>query len=612
MQSNYLVIKEENEDNKASSYPIQMLLHNKLVGVLPVKIQRINNEIYYYYDITSKQTLKTILETRQLSYKEIKEIVLDIMDTVESSREYLLDENDFVLDKDYIYISYADHKVYLCYKKGYQKSMREQIKEFMECLMNKVDYKENRAVILIYSLYKKSTEDCCTFQDLKIIIEDTGKEDLQESNTEQNIPDVIIQESKTNEAKKIEQYVPNHQESNQCHGTALKKIKSIDYNKNKLDSKISGEVKNKESILSHFIVCKSKDKKDDSRFQSSITEHIKSNRTDKMDKAVRRELQKKEKEKRNENEKGNEKEKKGEIKEKINKGTVKVSIPLMKEKLEEEVEIECYSIKTKLLVAVSILLTIMFFFIILYSGVLLNEIGNRLDMSKLIGVIIMLLSIEAYSVSKILSEKETQIVSRVEYVDQSDELYHNNSEKLMIKNAADPIKLIDVNTCDNSITYDSKISLSMETMKSNDMKNEYQDRKQNKYIHNIQRDDEYENESEETILLADLGTSEYRLVPIHNREYANIYLIEFPFFIGKLKTNIGYSIENSAVSRYHLKIEEEGETFYITDLNSRNGTFLNGNQLEPNIPYELYLGDEIGIANIIYQFSDSTNSHGKY
>lgn len=50
------------------------------------------------------------------------------------------------------------------------------------------------------------------------------------------------------------------------------------------------------------------------------------------------------------------------------------------------------------------------------------------------------------------------------------------------------------------------------------------------------------------------------------------------------------------VSRQHLSIEQSQGRYYITDLNSVNGTWLNGHPLKPHTPYEMQHGDELQLG----------------
>lgn len=76
----------------------------------------------------------------------------------------------------------------------------------------------------------------------------------------------------------------------------------------------------------------------------------------------------------------------------------------------------------------------------------------------------------------------------------------------------------------------------------------------------------------------------------------------FPYIIGKLVGAVDGVVEHATVSRIHCKIYAEEENYFITDLNSTNGTILNGEVLVPNNKNQLHLGDEIQIGHVTYVF----------
>ncbi|XHR80227.1 MAG: FHA domain-containing protein [Gloeotrichia echinulata GP01] len=57
--------------------------------------------------------------------------------------------------------------------------------------------------------------------------------------------------------------------------------------------------------------------------------------------------------------------------------------------------------------------------------------------------------------------------------------------------------------------------------------------------------------------------------------------------------DISYLQNADVVSRIHAQIKVEGNNYFIEDLRSSNGTFLNDSKLEPINPYRLNLGDRI-------------------
>ncbi|MFH1092234.1 MAG: FHA domain-containing protein [Pseudomonadota bacterium] len=81
------------------------------------------------------------------------------------------------------------------------------------------------------------------------------------------------------------------------------------------------------------------------------------------------------------------------------------------------------------------------------------------------------------------------------------------------------------------------------------------------------------------------------------------------FLLGQGKVSIGRTpdcdikIDNPAISRKHATIEFSGDEYILNDLQSSNGTFLNGERIAE--PSKLKPGDVIGLAKFELQFQDS-------
>ena len=58
------------------------------------------------------------------------------------------------------------------------------------------------------------------------------------------------------------------------------------------------------------------------------------------------------------------------------------------------------------------------------------------------------------------------------------------------------------------------------------------------------------------------------------------------------------ALETTTISRYHLSITHTGELVMITDLESVNGTFVDGEKLKANEPRPLYGGEEIQVGHL--------------
>ena len=73
---------------------------------------------------------------------------------------------------------------------------------------------------------------------------------------------------------------------------------------------------------------------------------------------------------------------------------------------------------------------------------------------------------------------------------------------------------------------------------------------------------------------------------------------ENEFLIGKSREKVQGGITgNSAVSRVHCKIVRKNGDFYVVDMESSNGTYVNGKKIKPGVPEPIFEGCQLRIAN---------------
>lgn len=414
MNSNYLIITLSEE---IEQYSLKMLINNNVSGILLLELRIIDNRKCYYYNITSKQSLSNLIEKGLINQLKIKELIIEIIQIMEKTQEYLLLEDEFILNPEYIYLDNNSFKVSLCYLPGYKSNIKQQFCQLIEYFMNKINYKDKDTVLLIYSLYQVSREEDCTFKKIYAILNE------------------------------------------------------------KIDEEINEEVHEKiEPIL-------------------------------------------------------NEKEKQQPI--------------FMEEKIEDEVEVEKYSIKATMISIFSILFCFTIFIILIKSGFLIND-GKR-DFVNVAIVSIIFICLEGIVLNKIW--KPENKIAKVK----------NRKNYIIVNKKGKDIKEKQIDKFDKEET---------------------------ELLTN------YSSPAEQSVFLQSLERE--------NKE--NIKLTSFPFLIGKLKENVDYSLNYYGISRIHAKIENYGKEYYIIDLNSTNGTYINGNRIESNKKQRIELGDEIAFAQIKYQF----------
>ncbi len=155
LYNSYMVlIPKETENEAVDTYSRKMLTKNDISGLLPCEIRCVDMEERYYYDISSKQPVVNVFEKGQVDELQTEKLVEKIIEAVKEARKYMLFENSFVLSPQYIYMNISNFEVSLCYLPGYNKDIREQLSDFLEFLLEKVDHNNQKAIVMSYGLYK--------------------------------------------------------------------------------------------------------------------------------------------------------------------------------------------------------------------------------------------------------------------------------------------------------------------------------------------------------------------------------------------------------------------------------------------------------------------------
>lgn len=81
-----------------------------------------------------------------------------------------------------------------------------------------------------------------------------------------------------------------------------------------------------------------------------------------------------------------------------------------------------------------------------------------------------------------------------------------------------------------------------------------------------------------------------------------IFIVDKPeFVLGKSKNADGVIAGSTMVSRNHCRITKSGNSYMVEDMNSTNGTSINGYVLNPNEMYYLNQGDILALADVEFR-----------
>lgn len=106
----------------------------------------------------------------------------------------------------------------------------------------------------------------------------------------------------------------------------------------------------------------------------------------------------------------------------------------------------------------------------------------------------------------------------------------------------------------------------------------------------------YSEEEERTVLLSDVKKPEGpELVCEQTGEV--VPLTKFPFYIGSAREYADFVPAGEGISRIHCCISKKEDNYFLSDLNSTNGTYLNGKEVIPGKDVLLSASDEIRVTS---------------
>lgn len=169
LNHNYMIIREKGEPN-AASYQIRMLQTNSISGILECRMNKLDNDTLFYYDITSRQALNSLYDHQQVGYLFLQMLFQQLMQVLEELGSYLLDPDGLILSPDTVYLTAEPLEFSFCYLPGEKHSVNEQMRELMEYFLPRLNHQEPETVVLGYGLYKTISDPECSVEQIRSLL----------------------------------------------------------------------------------------------------------------------------------------------------------------------------------------------------------------------------------------------------------------------------------------------------------------------------------------------------------------------------------------------------------------------------------------------------------
>ena len=454
-----------------------MLTGNVIPSILKCRLQGLDGNLLFYYDITSRQSLASFYEQRKFHRKDLHMLFGGFIRVMEEMAEFLMNTDQLLLCPEYIFLDIEKREVKFCCLPDYHHPIQEQFRELTEYLLPRLDHEDPQAVSMGYGVYRKAMETGFQLEHIKEAIyqnrEVTGKNDNKDS------------------AQKQGQKPPE----------------------NNLDGADNfGEKIQEKADVSHLL------------------------ETDVENKTSKRK----------------------------------------KDKKKEESDSQKSSNEwTGALLCVFTAAVLIILLILRYLGYL-----PGIPAEAIFGGAIILLALAAFlswTAEKKKQKKQMSAEWRKKVKRELDDTYESSSEKR--RKERNPEDLYEADSVQEKMPEwgDGKYKMPEQT-------------------------GETENYGETVVLSAGQTEGPASLVSREPGELATIYLDRDLMVIGKMENAADAVISLPTVSRIHAKIRKADDEYYLSDLNSRNGTSVNGRLLKTGEEYQLQDEDQVEFAQARYIF----------
>ena len=160
LKRNYLIVETETSEGQGEPpFEQKMLEQNQIDGILRFQVRQKDEEVRFFYEITSKQPLSRLLEGQTIQAEQIRALVFGIARSLDHMEQYLLSEKSVLLDPEYLYVDPESLKVWLCLVPGMECDFPEDYSRFLEYLLGKVDHRDKESVVLAYGLYQETRKE---------------------------------------------------------------------------------------------------------------------------------------------------------------------------------------------------------------------------------------------------------------------------------------------------------------------------------------------------------------------------------------------------------------------------------------------------------------------
>ena len=167
LRHSYMHISAQSVDPQ--SYELKLLRETSVPDTLPLSIRPDTEDptqATLEYEVSGLESMASYYASRKLRYLALAQLMENIHGLLGHLEEYFLPEDMVLLDPSAIFYNPEKESWIFTLVPGYSSSFHEALKALIAWLLKRIDYNEDRIVVLAYTLYNESLKEFLVMENL--------------------------------------------------------------------------------------------------------------------------------------------------------------------------------------------------------------------------------------------------------------------------------------------------------------------------------------------------------------------------------------------------------------------------------------------------------------
>ncbi len=181
---NYMIL-QCGQEAAVRSYQYKILTSDKIKEILRCSVRHINGITYYYYDISSRTTLKSLYQSNRMSYEQVKDLLCQLHGICDRLAGFFLEETGLVLLPEHIYYDFSSQKYIGLYYPDHRPEGKAVYEPLMSFLLEHIDTQDRKLAENMYRICELAGEEHFLLEDALLILEE------REEVSQESVPDQV-------------------------------------------------------------------------------------------------------------------------------------------------------------------------------------------------------------------------------------------------------------------------------------------------------------------------------------------------------------------------------------------------------------------------------------